>query len=93
MRRENETPRVHITSLGCPKNLVDTEAAAGSLAVDGIHFANDPGNADIAFISTCAFIEPAREETEAEIRNAVEWKKGGGILLLTRGIHPLEMEI
>ena len=77
MRRENETPRVHITSLGCPKNLVDTEAAAGSLAVDGIHFANDPGNADIAFISTCAFIEPAREETEAEIRNAVEWKKGG----------------
>ena len=74
MKRKNDAPSVHITSLGCPKNLVDTEAAAASLLLDGFPFANDPEDADVMFISTCAFIEPARDETRAEIENAVEWK-------------------
>ncbi len=67
---------VHIISLGCPKNLVDTEAAAGSLAVAGVAFANDPSFADIIFINTCAFIQPARDEAREEILGALEWKRG-----------------
>ncbi|NOY75028.1 MAG: 30S ribosomal protein S12 methylthiotransferase RimO [Kiritimatiellaeota bacterium] len=66
---------VHITSLGCPKNLVDTEFAAGGLLSNGVGFAADPEDADVMFINTCAFIPPARDEAEEHIRDAVEWKK------------------
>jgi len=66
---------VYIVSLGCAKNLVDTEVAAGSLAIDGIGFAEDPENADVYFINTCAFIPPARKEAESFINEAVKWKK------------------
>ena len=65
----------HITSLGCPKNLVDTEFAAGGMLTNGIGFADDPEQADVHFINTCAFIPPARNEAEKFIREAVEWKK------------------
>jgi len=66
---------VHITSLGCAKNLVDTELAAGSLLTSGFGFSNDPKTADIEFINTCAFIQSAREETFTAITDAVKWKK------------------
>lgn len=66
---------VYIVSLGCAKNLVDTEVAAGALAVDGIGFAEDPVDADVYFINTCAFIPPARQEAEDFIKDAVKWKK------------------
>jgi len=65
---------VFMVSLGCPKNLVDTEVASGSLAVNGIGFADNPEDADVYFINTCAFILPAREEAEAYIKDAVKWK-------------------
>lgn len=66
---------VYIVSLGCAKNLVDTEVAAGALAVEGIGFAEDPKDADVYFINTCAFIPPARKEAESFIKDAVKWKK------------------
>ena len=66
---------VHITSLGCPKNLVDTEFAAGGMVSAGVGFADDPEFADVRFINTCAFIPPAREEASEFIQEAVEWKK------------------
>jgi len=65
---------VYIVSLGCAKNLVDTELAAGSMAVNGIGFADDPETADLYFINTCAFISPARDEAEQFIKEAVKWK-------------------
>jgi len=66
---------VYIVSLGCAKNLVDTELAAGSMAVNGIGFADDPETADIYFINTCAFISPARDEAEQFIKEAIKWKR------------------
>ncbi len=66
---------VYMVSLGCAKNLVDTELAAGSMAVHGIGFADDPANADVYFINTCAFISPARDEAEIFIKEAVKWKQ------------------
>lgn len=68
---------VYIVSLGCAKNLVDTEVAAGDLAVSGIGFAEDPEEADVYFINTCAFIPPARKEAESFIKEGIKWKKAG----------------
>ncbi len=66
---------VYMVSLGCAKNLVDTELAAGSMAVNAIGFADDPETADVYFINTCAFISPARDEAEQFINEAVKWKQ------------------
>ena len=68
-------PLVHITSLGCAKNLVDTELAAASLLTEGFGFSQEMDGADIEFINTCAFIKSAREETSKVIAEAVRWRK------------------
>ncbi|HOP56781.1 MAG TPA: 30S ribosomal protein S12 methylthiotransferase RimO [Bacillota bacterium] len=54
-------------SLGCAKNLVDSEFILGFLEKSGIAIVNDPEKADVIFVNTCAFIEPAREETRETI--------------------------
>lgn len=54
--------RVYSQSLGCPKNRVDTERLLGSLGADLITVA-EPEEADLVFINTCAFIQPAVEES------------------------------
>ena len=66
---------VYTVSLGCVKNLVDTEVAVGALAINGIGFAEDLEDADVFFINTCAFIPPARKEAESFIKDAIKWKK------------------
>ena len=60
-------PVVGMVSLGCAKNTVDTERVLGMLAERGFPIAADPEWADIVLVNTCAFIEPAREETEATL--------------------------
>ena len=54
---------VHFHSLGCPKNLLDTEVMLGSLAVHGYAIAERLEDADVAVVNTCSFIESAREES------------------------------
>lgn len=66
---------VNIISLGCPKNFVDTEIAAGSLLCRGLGITGDPEEADIMLINTCAFIDTARKESIEVIRKAAAWKK------------------
>ena len=66
---------VHIVSLGCPKNFVDTEVLAGGLLVSGWGITMEPDEADVFMINTCAFIPPARDEAREVISEAVEWKK------------------
>jgi len=68
---------VYMVSLGCAKNLVDTEVAAGAMAVNGIGFADEMEDADVYFINTCAFISPARDEADQFIKDAVKWKQLG----------------
>jgi len=60
-------PVVGMVSLGCAKNTVDTERLLGMLAESGFPIAADPEWADVVLVNTCAFIEPAREETEATL--------------------------
>lgn len=64
-----------VVSLGCAKNLVDTEVMCGALAVGGYALTNVPEDADILLINTCSFIADARSEAEEEIRDAVRWRK------------------
>ena len=54
--------RCYSTSLGCPKNRVDTERLLGSLGVALVPV-ESPDEAELVFINTCAFIQPATEES------------------------------
>lgn len=66
-------------SLGCPKNLVDTEIMLGLLKDAGYKVIFNPDKADILIINTCAFIKPAVEESKTVIRE--ELKKGKEIVV------------
>lgn len=69
--------KIHIVSLGCSKNLVDSEVMASILIRGGSDITSDPEYADIIVINTCAFILPAKEESIDEIFRMAEWKKRG----------------
>ncbi|MFQ3675302.1 MAG: radical SAM protein, partial [Endomicrobiia bacterium] len=56
--------KLHLISLGCAKNLVDSEVVAGKMALCGFTHTNDINDADVIVLNTCAFIGPARKETE-----------------------------
>lgn len=58
---------LHCVSLGCPKNLVDTEVMLAALEADGYRLVADPQEADILLVNTCGFIQSAAEEAIDEI--------------------------
>ena len=62
--------RCYSTSLGCPKNRVDTERLLGSLGVALVPV-ESPDEAELVFINTCAFIQPATEESVRTIAQAI----------------------
>ena len=68
---------VHIISLGCPKNLVDSEIMAAALTKTGFHLVPEPYAADIIIVNTCTFILPAKEESIEEIFQAARMKAEG----------------
>ncbi|MBL4849953.1 MAG: 30S ribosomal protein S12 methylthiotransferase RimO [Planctomycetes bacterium] len=76
--RGAEPARVGIISLGCPKNLVDTEVLLGRIAANHI-VCGDPADADVVIVNTCGFIDQARDESLSVIREMMEWKKAGRI--------------
>ncbi|MGN0941568.1 MAG: 30S ribosomal protein S12 methylthiotransferase RimO, partial [Selenomonadaceae bacterium] len=59
-------------SLGCAKNLVDTEVMLGILKENGIEITPDPSEADILIVNTCAFIESAKEESITTVLNMAD---------------------
>ncbi len=69
--------RLGLISLGCAKNLVDSEVMLGHLAARGWTFVRDPRQADVLVINTCSFIGPAREESIQAILEAAQYKKTG----------------
>src|SRR5438874_10308862 len=66
-------------SLGCPKNLVDSERMLGKLAQDGYVLTPDADGADVVVVNTCGFIEPARQESLAVIREMLALKDTGRV--------------
>src|ERR1700675_2355295 len=69
----------HFVSLGCPKNTVDSERMLGKLAQDGFVLSPDADGADVVVVNTCGFIEPARQESLAVIREMLDLKKQGKV--------------
>src|SRR4051794_25447681 len=66
-------------SLGCPKNLVDSERMLGKLAQEGYALVPDAAGADVVVINTCGFIEPARQESLSVIREMIALKDKGQV--------------
>ena len=73
----NTRPTVGMVSLGCAKNLVDSENMLGMLRDRGYEIVNDPAQAEIIFVNTCGFIESAKQESIDAIFEMAEYKKTG----------------
>ncbi len=69
--------KVGIISLGCAKNLVDTEVMLGILTAKGETITPNPAEAEILIVNTCAFITSAKEESITTILNLAEYKASG----------------
>ncbi|WP_122642967.1 30S ribosomal protein S12 methylthiotransferase RimO [Luxibacter massiliensis] len=74
--------RILFISLGCDKNLVDTEVMLGMLASRGYQMTDDENEADIIVVNTCCFIHDAKEESIQNILEMAEYKKGGRLKAL-----------
>jgi ribosomal protein S12 methylthiotransferase len=70
-------PKVGFVSLGCPKNLVDSEVMMGTLAQAGYEITRRADEADVLVVNTCSFIEPAQQESVNSILEMAEYKKFG----------------
>jgi ribosomal protein S12 methylthiotransferase len=70
-------PKAGIISLGCPKNLVDSEVMMGVLARNGYEFTPRAEEADVLVVNTCSFIAPAQKESIDTILEMAEYKKFG----------------
>jgi ribosomal protein S12 methylthiotransferase len=66
-----------MVSLGCPKNLVDSEVMLGLAQQDGHRLTRDAGDADVLVVNTCAFIDKAKQESIDTILEMAEHKKSG----------------
>jgi ribosomal protein S12 methylthiotransferase len=64
-----------VISLGCPKNLIDSEIILGNLVKSGFILTDSIANADLVIINTCAFIQPAVDEAKAKIRDILTRKR------------------
>jgi ribosomal protein S12 methylthiotransferase len=69
--------KIGFVSLGCPKNLVDSEVMMGQLTAGGHELTNQPDQADVIVVNTCSFIDPAKQESVDTILEMAEFKKTG----------------
>lgn len=69
--------RVHVISLGCPKNRVDSEVMVGKLQADDYTLVDDPEEADVIVVNTCSFIQPATEESVETVLEMARLKEEG----------------
>ncbi|WP_028583525.1 30S ribosomal protein S12 methylthiotransferase RimO [Desulfogranum mediterraneum] len=76
---------LHLVSLGCPKNLVDSEIMLALLEADGYTVVEEPAAADLVLVNTCGFIQPAVEEAVDEILRlaAVKEERPAQLLVVT----------
>jgi ribosomal protein S12 methylthiotransferase len=69
--------KIGMVSLGCPKNLVDSEVMLGLAQQAGHELTRDPADADVLVVNTCAFIDKAKQESVDAILEMAEFKKNG----------------
>src|SRR5687767_6332708 len=80
--RDKSTITYCFVSLGCPKNLVDSERMLGLLQLDGYRLVHEPKGTDFVVVNTCGFIERARQESFSTIEEMLALKRAGH----TRGV-------
>lgn len=68
---------VHMISLGCPKNLVDSEMMLGSLLKEGYEITDSEESAETIIVNTCSFIDESKQESISKILEAAEYKETG----------------
>lgn len=73
--KNHHKKRVHVTTLGCSKNLYDSEILLGQLQANHVEIEENPRNAEVIIINTCGFIAPAKQESIDAILEAGELKK------------------
>jgi ribosomal protein S12 methylthiotransferase len=78
-------PKVHLSSLGCPKNQVDAELMLGQLVAEGYEITFDPAEADVLVVNTCSFIQSAKEESIDAILDLAHHKSGPDKRLIVTG--------
>lgn len=71
--------KVAVTTLGCPKNVADSEAMLGALKEGNFEITEDAAGADVLVVNTCGFLKAAEEESGEIIDQAVMLKKSGGL--------------
>jgi ribosomal protein S12 methylthiotransferase len=69
--------RVHLVSLGCPKNRVDSEVMVGALQQGAHELVDSPEEADVIIVNTCSFIQPATEESIETVLEMARFKEAG----------------
>ena len=74
--------QVFCVSLGCDKNLVDTEKMLGLLGREGFRFTDDESQADVILVNTCCFIGDAKEESVNTILEMARYKEEGSVRVL-----------
>jgi ribosomal protein S12 methylthiotransferase len=72
-----EVTRVHLVSLGCPKNRVDSEVMVGQLQSGPYTLVDEPGDAEVIVVNTCSFIQPATEESIDTVLEMAKFKTEG----------------
>jgi ribosomal protein S12 methylthiotransferase len=80
--------KVHLVTLGCPKNLVDSEATLSLLRRNGCETAGDPAAADVLLVNACSFLDSAWQETVEETRRLARYKRGSKKRLVLMGCLP-----
>ena len=76
---------IHVVSLGCEKNRVDTEHMLGLLAGSNAAVVDDPGDADVIIVNTCGFINDAKQESIDTILEMAQYKQSGCSALIVTG--------
>jgi ribosomal protein S12 methylthiotransferase len=71
--------KIGFVSLGCPKNLVDSEVMMGQLVARGHELTSHPADADVLVVNTCSFIDPAKRESIDTILEMAAYKKTGRV--------------
>ncbi len=77
--------KIGFVSLGCSKNLVDTENMIGIMVKEGYSVVSDPAHADIIVVNTCGFIDSAKEEAIATLLEMAQFKEGNCKMLVCAG--------
>lgn len=74
---KKESKSLYMMTLGCPKNRVDSEVMLGTLNQRGYHLVQEPDDAEVIVVNTCAFLKAAEKESVDNILELAEYKKSG----------------